>query len=499
MRAGRQWWTGAGYSNFFWEQHTNHGLSVTGTNDVINIHLCGAAGEVTGSGYLVETPRARVLVDFGAFQGGGDSRERSASLGPVDPQKLHAVLLTHAHIDHSGRLPRLVASGYRGPVFATGPTLALTEILLADMAKLEEEAVARLNRKRQRAGKDSLSVLFTPDHVDRLHRLAKAVRYDEPRSVADGVRARFLDAGHIMGSASIELTIADEARERVLVFSGDVGPWGAPILRDPQRPAWADLVFLESTYGGRERPALADVAAEFKRIVARAVAEKARVIVPAFAVGRTQVILYYLAEAVREGELPRDFPIYLDSPMATKATVALAEHPEVFDDEARNLATSGQWAADLRGLRVTESVNDSRVLNESDHPCVIISASGMCDGGRVVHHLRHNLWRPNVHVVLVGYMARGTLGRQLVEHASEVQIFGEPVAVKAQVHVLDGFSAHAGHSELLDWLSAVAPAKPRIVLTHGEDDARAALASAISARYGITAERPQLADVVTLD
>ena len=324
------------------------------------------------------------------------------------------------------------------------------------------------------------------------------MRYGEPRSVADGVRARFLDAGHIMGSASIELTVTDAGRERVVVFSGDVGPWSAPILRDPQRPTRADVVFLESTYGGRERPSLDDVAAEFKRIVAVAVAEKARVIVPAFAVGRTQVVLYYLAEAVREGVLPRDFPIYLDSPMATKATAALAEHPEVFDEEAHRLATSGQWASDLRGLRITESVSDSRVLNESDHPCIIISASGMCDGGRVVHHLRHNLWRSNVHVVLVGYMARGTLGRALVEHADEVQIFGEPVAVKAQIHVLDGFSAHAGHSELLEWLSGVAAAKPRVVLTHGEDDARSVLAAAIEARYGITAERPQLSDAIVL-
>ena len=466
---------------------------------MIEIRLCGGAGEVTGSGYLVETASARVLVDFGVFQGGDDARERSRSLGPVDPDQLDAVALSHAHIDHSGRLPLLVARGYRGPVFATPPTFALTEILLADMAKLEDEAVARLNRRRQRAGKEPISALFTLDDVGRLHRLARAVRYNEPRLVANGVRARFLDAGHIMGSASIELTIQDGTDERVIVFSGDIGPWGAPILRDPQPPTRADMVFLESTYGGRERPTLADVAAEFKRIVARAVHEHARVIVPAFAVGRTQVILFYLAEAVREGVLPRDFPIYLDSPMATKATAALAEHPEVYDEEARTLATSGQLRSDLRGLRVTESVDDSRVLNNSEHPCIIISASGMCEGGRVVHHLRHNLWRSNVHVVLVGYMARGTLGRALVEGASEVQIFGEPVAVRAQVHNLDGFSAHAGQSELLDWLSGVGPAKPRIVLTHGEDDARAALAGVIAARYGISAERPQLSDIIVLD
>ncbi len=466
---------------------------------MIRIRLCGAAGEVTGSGYLVESDRAHVLVDFGIFQGGEDSRERSRSLGPVDPDRLDAVLLTHAHIDHSGRLPLLVARGYRGPVFATRPTLALTKILLADMAKLEEEAVARLNRKRKRAGRNALAPLFTMDDVDHLHRLTRGVPYGEPREIAPGMQARFVEAGHIMGSASIELSVEDRGRERVIVFSGDIGPWGAPILRDPHPPARANVVFLESTYGARERPALEEVAAEFKRIVAEAVRERARVIVPAFAVGRTQVILYYLAEAVREGVLPRDFPIYLDSPMATRATAALAEHPEIYDEEARDLVASGQMRNDLRGLHVTESVNDSRALNESEHPCVIISASGMCEGGRVIHHLRHNLWRPNVHVVLVGYMARGTLGRSLVEGAREVQIFGEPVVVGAQVHNLDGFSAHAGQSELLDWLSRVAPAKPRIVLTHGEDEARTALAAAISKRYGIGAERPQLSDTIVID
>jgi metallo-beta-lactamase family protein len=466
---------------------------------MISIRLCGAAGEVTGSGYLVETPSSRVLVDFGIFQGGPDSRERSRSLGPVDPERLDAVVLTHAHIDHSGRLPLLTAAGFSGPLFASHATLDLTEILLADMARLEREDLRRTNRRRRRAGQPELEPLYTPEDVERLHGHARPLPLGVRHGIARGVRARLFEAGHILGSTSLELTIQDSGRERTLVFSGDIGPCGAPILRDPEKPSSADLVVMESTYGGRDRAPAAETVERFKQIVERAARDHERVIIPAFAVGRTQVILYYLAETVREGRLPRDFPIYLDSPMADKATQAVIEHPELYDEEATELRRRRQIRTDLRGLRITESIADSMTLNESDHACIVISASGMCEGGRIVHHLKHNLWRPNANVLLVGYMAEGTLGRQLFEAAPRVEIFGEEVVVRAKIHRLDGFSAHAGHSELLDWLSEVAPSRPRVVLTHGEDGARAALAAAILERYGIEAERPQLSDVVVLD
>ena len=466
---------------------------------MISIRLCGAAGEVTGSGYLVESPASRVLVDFGVFQGGADSRERSRSLGPVDPTRLDAVVLTHAHIDHSGRLPLLTAAGYSGPLFASHATLDLTEILLADMARLEREDIRRANRRRRRAGEPELEPLYTPEDIDRLHARARPLRMGRPAHVAPGVRARLFEAGHILGSTSLELAIQDAGRERTLVFSGDVGPCGAPILRDPEKPTVADLVVMESTYGGRDRAPAAETVERFKQIVEQAARNHERVIIPAFAVGRTQVILYYLAEAVREGRLPRDFPIYLDSPMAEKATQAVIDHPELYDEEAAELRRRRQVRADLRGLRVTESIADSMTLNESDHACIVISASGMCEGGRIVHHLKHNLWRPNANVLLVGYMAEGTLGRQLADAAPRVEIFGEQVVVRAQIHRLDGFSAHAGHTELLEWLAEVAPSRPRVVLTHGEDEARAALAAAILERYGIEAERPQLGDVIALE
>lgn len=466
---------------------------------MITIRLCGAAGEVTGSGYLVQGPQSQVLVDFGLFQGGVDARRRSREFGPVVPRGVNAAILTHAHIDHSGRLPMLTAAGWRGPLFATHATLALTPILLEDVARLDLEWVGKLNRARERAGEELLEPIYRPEDVERLHDRGRALNYGQRASVAAGMSLRLLEAGHIMGSASVELTVEDGDRPRVIVFSGDVGPPGVPILRDPEPPSRADLVFLESTYGGRERPPQAQTVAAFKDVIEHAARHGERVIIPAFAVGRAQLILYYLAEAVREGRLPRDFPIYLDSPMAARATAALVEHPEVLDTEAAELVARRQFAADLRSLRVTASAAESRALNAGDHPCIILSASGMCEGGRVVHHLRHNLWKRDVHVLLVGYMARDTLGRELADGAREVMIFGEKVLVRAAVHRLDGFSAHAGHGELLDWLARVAPAMPRVVLTHGEDPARAALAAGIATRYGITAEMPVLEAPITLD
>jgi len=466
---------------------------------MIQVRLCGAAGEVTGSGYLVETPDARVLVDFGIFQGGRGDRERSRSLGPVDPGKLDAVVLTHAHLDHSGRLPLLYAAGYQGKLYATHGTLDTTMILLEDMARIEEESLKRENRKRRRAGDPIIEAVYSIQDVERIRSKHRLLHYNQPKTVAPGVEVRLFEAGHILGSTSVELSIEHKGEKRVLVFSGDVGPCAAPILRDPERPTRGDLVFLESTYGGRERPPREETVSQFKALLKEAWDKKERIIIPAFAVGRTQVILYYIAEAVREGVIPKEFPIYLDSPMAAKATQVVIKHPELYDEELTDLAQHQQLQQDLEGLTVIETVDESIELNYSEHACVIMSASGMCEGGRVIHHLRHNLWRENANVMLVGYMAEGTLGRKLAEGEKRVEIFGEPIAVKARIHMVDGFSAHAGHSELLDWLKDVAPSNPQLVLTHGEDEAREALAAAVHERYGIDAICPQIDEVIELD
>lgn len=466
---------------------------------MIKVRLCGAAGEVTGSGYLVETPDAKVLVDFGIFQGGRGDRERSRSLGPVDPRKLDAVVLTHAHLDHSGRLPLLYASGYEGPLYATHGTLDTTRVLLEDMAKIEVENLKRENRIRRRAGEELLEPVYTVQDVERIRSWHERMRYNTPQTVAPGVTARLFEAGHILGSTSVELSIEDNGETRTLVFSGDVGPCAAPILRDPVRPAKGDLIFLESTYGGRERTPQDETVSGFKNLLKEAWDNQQRIIIPAFAVGRTQIILYYIAEAVREGLIPKEFPVYLDSPMATKATEIVVRHPELYDEELTELAQRQQLQQDLQGLKVIETVAESIELNYSEQPCIIISASGMCEGGRIIHHLRHNLWRENVNVLLVGYMADNTLGRRLADGEKKVTIFGETVAVNARIHMLDGFSAHAGHSELLDWLSDVAPSGPQVVLIHGEDEERAALKDAIKERYDLDAKCPAADDVIELN
>ncbi len=284
----------------------------------------------------------------------------------------------------------------------------------------------------------------------------------------------------------------------MLVFSGDIGPCGAPILRDPQRPQAADLVVMESTYGGRDREPQARTLARFRDILREAVRSRARIIIPAFAVGRTQLLLFHVAEAIREGVIPQ-LPVYLDSPMATAATLAYMRHQDLYDEELGGLVRSGRIRQDLQSLRVVESAEESRSLNEREEACIIISASGMCDAGRVVHHLRHALWRENAHVILPGYMAPGTLGRALADGARQVEIFGEPLVVRATVHHLSGFSAHAGQGELLDWLADVAGHRPRVVLAHGDDAARMALRERIHVRYGISAECPAPGSVISLD
>ncbi|GAA5180938.1 MBL fold metallo-hydrolase [Niveibacterium umoris] len=463
---------------------------------MISVRFCGAVGEVTGSGYWVDTGEARVLVDFGMFQGGRDSEGRNRVIEPVEPRRLVGTVLTHAHIDHSGRLPLLAAHGARAPIFATPATLELAEVLLLDSARIAEEDTARTNRRLRRAGRRDLSPLYTVDDVEALVRRFVPLPYGEWRDIAPGVAVRLHDAGHILGSSSVEMRIQrTDAEPLGVVFSGDLGARDAPILCDPQTPPQADVVFLESTYGDRSRPPRADALAAFHALLRRAVSEHRRMIVPAFAVGRSQVLLYELAHAFREG-IVAPFPVFLDSPMASRASAIYARHRELQDAEARRLGHGGQVPDTLR---IVESAAESRLLNDSDAFCMIMSAAGMCEGGRVLHHLRHNLWRKDVLVILPGYMAPGTLGRQLAEGAREVEIFGETIAVRAEVVQLEGFSAHADREGLLDWLAPLAPAKPRVVLTHGEDVARAALASALHARFGLTAETPVAGAELMLD
>ena len=368
----------------------------------MNITLYGAAGEVTGSAYHVQTGRASVLVDFGLFQG----RHLVSSANRVPSQlqaaDLDAVVLTHAHLDHTGRLPLLGQSGYQGPIYGTPATLEVTRLILEDAGKLQEQDTARTNRRLSETGKPPLEPLFTAADVARLLPLFKPLPYVTPFAVAPGVSVQLFEAGHILGSASIEMALDNSGVERVVVFSGDIGPRNAPILRDAACLTRADLVFLESTYGDRNHRSLAETVAEFRQLVSATVAQRGKILVPTFAVGRAQQILFHLAGMFQEKLVP-PFPVILDSPMATEATRLYARHPELFDDEMRLLAGKKNFLEHLPSLRHSVTADDSRALNDLPGPCLIMAGAGMCNGGRIQHHLRHNLGRAGTVVIIVGY------------------------------------------------------------------------------------------------
>lgn len=466
----------------------------------MKLHFHGAAGEVTGSCTLVDTAAARVLVDFGMHQGSdlADRRNRRlpAPLASGGAKRLNAVVLTHAHIDHIGRLPLLPREGYRGPIWCTRPTAALAAILLRDSAKIQEEDAAKLLRRRRRAGRDHVTPLYTSAEVEQVLPLLRTVEYDAATEVADGVRVRMVDAGHILGAASVELTI-DAPVKRTIVFSGDLGPRGMPLMRDPTTLLDADLVVLESTYGDRDHRSFDRTLAEFESIIKDAVWDREKVLIPSFAVGRAQQLVYQLGILSRGNRVPV-FPVFLDSPMAIEALDLHRRYLDFLDADTRKAAAAGQQPLYPENLTLTPTPDDSRRLNDLEGAAVIIAGSGMCTGGRILHHLRHNVWRKGVHVMIVGYQPSGSRGRQLVDKAPAIRIWGDPIAVRAEIHTLGGFSAHAGQSGLLEWTSHFKGANPRFLLNHGEDKPRAALASALAQRFGFNVQAPGLGETIEL-
>jgi metallo-beta-lactamase family protein len=437
----------------------------------ISLSFLGAARQVTGSCFLFETPSARFLVDCGMFQGGREARARNRDDWAFDPKSLDFVLLTHAHIDHSGLLPRLWAFGFRGPIHATAATTDLAAVMLADSAYIQENEWMRMEqrrgRKRRLAGDDY--PLYTVTHAQACMSLFERVAYDAEFAPAPGVRCRFRDAGHILGSAIVELWLDGPEGTRKVVCSGDLGQPGRPIVRDPTPVDEADVLLVESTYGNRDHKTLDSSIEELHEVLEETlVRRRGNVVVPAFALGRTQELLYVLIQLQRAGRLP-PVRIFVDSPLATRATQITVQHPEFLDEETREALAHGRANSRALSLKFTESVEDSMAINDITGGALIIAASGMCDAGRIRHHLRYNLPRPEASVVIIGYQAEGSLGRRLVDGASRVRLFGEDVPVRARIHTIGGLSAHADRTALLGWLGAFKRPPARTFVVHGED------------------------------
>jgi len=454
----------------------------------------GAVGKVTGSAYLLSTHHSRVLVDCGMHQGGKHDRALNSAPWPFDPKHLDAVVLTHAHLDHCGLLPRLVADGFHGPVHATCGTQDLAAVILRDAAHIQESDAKHKSRRLLRAGRPPATPLYVGADAERALSLFVPHEFGEWVQLCDDLRVRYRPASHILGAAHVEFGIRDVASERRVAFSGDIGRVGQPALPDPSPPEGAELLLMESTYGDRDHRDASATLDELAAVLTEADAAHANVIVPVFAVGRAQELLHAIATLEQEGRVPRRETV-LDSPMAINVTELYRRNRGCLGEGTR-VALEAPEAQPVRlpaRLRNTRHWTESAELNERQG-LTILSASGMCDAGRIQHHLKHNLWRRDAQVLIVGYQAEGTVGRALVNGAKSVRLMGEEVRVAARIRTLGGFSAHAGRSELLAWYDGTGTPRPRVVLTHGEPEKTAALVGPMTERSGRAPIVPQLGD-----
>ena len=436
----------------------------------MKITFLGANHEVTGSCTLIEAAGQRFLIDCGMEQG-KDVYENQPI--PVAPGEIDWVLATHAHIDHTGMLPLLVRNGFRGKIYATNPTVELCGIMLRDSAHIQEFEAEWKNRKGQRSGAEPVEPMYTVQDAEAAMKLFVGKAYEQRFQLAPGIEARFVDVGHLLGSASIELWITEGETTTKLVFSGDIGNLDQPIIKDPAYIKEADYAFMESTYGDRSHGPKPDYVSELTKILQRTFDRGGNVVIPSFAVGRTQEMLYFIREIKEKGLVKGhgNFPVYIDSPLAIEATRIFKDtDPDCFDADTRALLEKGIDPITFPGLRVTVTSDESRMINADRVPKVILSASGMCEAGRIRHHLKHNLWRPECTILFVGYQAVGTLGRTLLEGATTVKLFGEPIEVRAELCQLTGMSGHADREGLLRWVNSFEQKPKRVFVMHGEDE-----------------------------
>ncbi|HHV29082.1 MAG TPA: MBL fold metallo-hydrolase [Clostridium sp.] len=455
----------------------------------MKITFLGAAKTVTGSCFFVETASSKFLVDCGMFQGYSKDNSLNEEEFPFNVSELDYIFLTHAHIDHSGRIPRIYIKGFKGEVIATKATVELCAIMLPDSGHIQEYENEWTNRKRIRAGKPPVEPLYTyQDAVDSLQ-LFRKVSYGEILKINDEIRVRFNDAGHILGSAIIEMWITEKGEETKIVFSGDLGNRDIPILKDPSIIESADYLVIESTYGNRLHNQRADKAEYFLDLINNTIEKGGNVVIPSFAVGRTQELIYELnkKKEVCDEKLKKLFatPVYIDSPMAISATEVFRNNLDCYDDEAREYVENGDNPLDFPGLKFTRTADESKALNERKDSSIIISASGMCEAGRIRHHLKHNLWRKDSTIIFVGYQAEGTLGRRLLDGAKKVRLFGEEISVEARIEMIEGFSGHADKQGLLSWIERFNKKPKKIFIVHGEEDSMTEFSEEINRRFNI--------------
>ncbi|MBC8205647.1 MAG: MBL fold metallo-hydrolase [Kiritimatiellales bacterium] len=466
----------------------------------MKLRFFGAAQNVTGSCYLIEANGSRILVDCGLYQE-RDLKERNWDDFPIPANTIDAVLLTHAHLDHSGRIPKLVKEGFKGPIYATAATADIAKIIMLDSAHIQEEDVKHKLKRHEKEGRTSpfpYEPLYTSEDAQDACELLQGVRYKQDISIADGISAAFFEAGHIFGSSSIKLKITQGDESRTILFSGDVGRWDVPIIRDPAVIGAADYVLVESTYGNRDHKPVDSIPDALADVVNQTVERGGNIIIPSFAVERTQELLFHLSNLLRDKRIPL-IPAYVDSPMAVRVTEVFKRHPELFDDETNEMIRNGQHPCDFVGLAMSRTTDQSKAIKEVAGSAIIIAGSGMCTGGRIKHHLKNNITDAKNTILFVGYQAVGTLGRIILEGKEEIRIHGQLWQVNAHIERIEGFSAHADRNELMRWLSGIGVAPKKVFVVHGEPDAATAFAEKITEEKGWPVHVPAYDEEATLD